>query len=361
MSSGRRRSRGRRCSARSASTRCSLPARPRGAARGRGPPRPRARRTPPRRSTLLVLPRHTVSGEWTLDLGGGRQVLLANVGPGHTGARPGGARPAAAPEVVFCGDLVEESGEPQAGPDAVPSRWPAALDRLLDAGRRGRAVRARSRSGGGRGVRTGATGRTGGPLRRVAVTRSAAAPPIVIRMRQYTPDLTPPWKKPKPAPEVPAEPDLVVEEAGYGLLRRGDPLRGGHGDPGGPLRQAPGVPAGAARLPAGGPGGDPGPPARPAPARARPHGLRFGRRPRRPRARGPRRAASTSRAGTTPSWSSGSGATTCASRAWSWSTWRASTTSRRSSRSSPRARTPGSASWWTTWSRAARSPVSRRR
>ncbi|EPJ41731.1 hypothetical protein STAFG_1227 [Streptomyces afghaniensis 772] len=29
------------------------------------------------------------------------------------------------PEVVFCGDLVEESGEPQAGPDAVPSHWPA--------------------------------------------------------------------------------------------------------------------------------------------------------------------------------------------------------------------------------------------
>ena len=31
-------------------------------------------------------------------------------------------------------DLVEESGEPQAGPDAVPSHWPAALDRLLDLG-----------------------------------------------------------------------------------------------------------------------------------------------------------------------------------------------------------------------------------
>jgi glyoxylase-like metal-dependent hydrolase (beta-lactamase superfamily II) len=81
----------------------------------------------------LVLPRHQVSGEWTLDLGGGRQVLLANVGPAHTAHDlvvlvPG------APEVVFCGDLVEESGEPQAGPDAVPSHWPAALDRLLDLG-----------------------------------------------------------------------------------------------------------------------------------------------------------------------------------------------------------------------------------
>lgn len=81
---------------------------------------------------VLVAPRHVVSGEWTLDLGG-RQVLLANVGPGHTGHDlvllvPG------EPEVVFCGDLVEESGEPQAGPDAIPSRWPDALDRLLRLG-----------------------------------------------------------------------------------------------------------------------------------------------------------------------------------------------------------------------------------
>ncbi|WP_406000949.1 MBL fold metallo-hydrolase [Streptomyces sp. NBC_00829] len=81
---------------------------------------------------VLVAPHHPVCGEWTLDLGG-RQVLLANVGPGHSGHDlavlvPGG------PEVVFCGDLVEESGEPQAGPDAIPSRWPAALDRLLSLG-----------------------------------------------------------------------------------------------------------------------------------------------------------------------------------------------------------------------------------
>ncbi|MFD3531578.1 MBL fold metallo-hydrolase [Streptomyces sp. NPDC058664] len=81
---------------------------------------------------VLVAPRHVVSGEWTLDLGG-RQVLLANVGPGHTRHDlvllvPGER------EVVFCGDLVEESGEPQAGPDAIPSRWPDALDRLLRLG-----------------------------------------------------------------------------------------------------------------------------------------------------------------------------------------------------------------------------------
>lgn len=81
----------------------------------------------------LVHPRHLVSGEWALSLGGDRQVLLAHVGPAHTAHDlvvlvPG------SPAVVFCGDLVEESGEPQAGPDAVPSHWPAALDRLLDLG-----------------------------------------------------------------------------------------------------------------------------------------------------------------------------------------------------------------------------------
>ncbi|MGW5212414.1 MBL fold metallo-hydrolase [Streptomyces sp. NPDC004051] len=81
----------------------------------------------------LVRPRHLVSGEWTLDLGGGRQALLANVGPGHT-AHDLAVLVPGDPEVVFCGDLVEESGDPQAGPDAVPSRWPAALDRLLALG-----------------------------------------------------------------------------------------------------------------------------------------------------------------------------------------------------------------------------------
>ncbi|MCC3772630.1 MBL fold metallo-hydrolase, partial [Streptomyces sp. UNOC14_S4] len=35
-------------------------------------------------AAALVRPRHAVSGELALDLGGGRRVLLANVGPGHT-------------------------------------------------------------------------------------------------------------------------------------------------------------------------------------------------------------------------------------------------------------------------------------
>ncbi len=81
---------------------------------------------------LLVPPRHLVSGEWTLELGG-VQALLANVGPGHTRYDLAVFVPGER-ETVFCGDLVEESGEPQAGPDAVPAQWPAALDRLLALG-----------------------------------------------------------------------------------------------------------------------------------------------------------------------------------------------------------------------------------
>ncbi|MFF3352863.1 MBL fold metallo-hydrolase [Streptomyces sp. NPDC002917] len=82
---------------------------------------------------VLVAPHHQVCDEWTLDLGGSRQVLLANVGPGHSGHDLAVLVPGS-PAVVLCGDLVEESGEPQAGPDAIPSRWPAALDRLLALG-----------------------------------------------------------------------------------------------------------------------------------------------------------------------------------------------------------------------------------
>ncbi|MET3983741.1 DUF3097 domain-containing protein [Streptomyces sp. PvR034] len=36
-------------------------------------------------------------------------------------------------------------------------------------------------------------------------------------MREYSPDLTPAWKRPRPVPEVPADLDVVVEEAGTGF------------------------------------------------------------------------------------------------------------------------------------------------
>ncbi|MGW0968421.1 MBL fold metallo-hydrolase [Streptomyces sp. NPDC002516] len=81
----------------------------------------------------LVRPRRFVRDTWDLDLGGGVGVRLVRTGEGHT-AHDLVALVPGDPAVVFCGDLVEESGEPQAGPDAVPSRWPAALDRLLALG-----------------------------------------------------------------------------------------------------------------------------------------------------------------------------------------------------------------------------------
>ena len=82
---------------------------------------------------VLRAPRHLVSDDLPLSLGDDRQVLLANAGPGHT-AHDLAVLVPGSPPVVFCGDLVEESGDPQAGPDAVPPRWPAALDRLLTLG-----------------------------------------------------------------------------------------------------------------------------------------------------------------------------------------------------------------------------------
>ncbi|MEU2131007.1 MBL fold metallo-hydrolase [Streptomyces sp. NPDC018352] len=81
----------------------------------------------------LVAPQHEVCGERTLDLGGGREVLLADVGPAHSGHDLVAVVPGS-PAIVLCGDLVEESGEPQAGRDAFPARWPASLDRLLALG-----------------------------------------------------------------------------------------------------------------------------------------------------------------------------------------------------------------------------------
>ncbi|WKE71757.1 DUF3097 domain-containing protein [Streptomyces sp. WP-1] len=47
--------------------------------------------------------------------------------------------------------------------------------------------------------------------------RPSSEGPSGPRSRQYSADLTPPWKKPQPVPEVPADPGLVVEEPGTGF------------------------------------------------------------------------------------------------------------------------------------------------
>ncbi|WP_200259736.1 MBL fold metallo-hydrolase [Streptomyces sp. HSG2] len=74
-----------------------------------------------------------VAGERALDLGGGRRALLVRLGPAHA-AHDMAVLVPGEPVVVFCGDLVEESGPPQEGPDTDRGRWPAALDRLLALG-----------------------------------------------------------------------------------------------------------------------------------------------------------------------------------------------------------------------------------
>jgi glyoxylase-like metal-dependent hydrolase (beta-lactamase superfamily II) len=82
----------------------------------------------------LVGPDVPVPDELTLDLGGPVARVIAP-GPAHTACDLAVVvRTAGGGTVVFCGDLVEESGPPQAGPDAVPEGWPAALDRLLAEG-----------------------------------------------------------------------------------------------------------------------------------------------------------------------------------------------------------------------------------
>ncbi|WP_419994833.1 MBL fold metallo-hydrolase [Streptomyces boninensis] len=80
---------------------------------------------------VVVAPQHLVAGEWSLDLGGGVEVLLANVGPAHS-SHDMVVMVQTSPPIVFCGDLVEESGVPQAGSDAHPARWSEVLDQVLE-------------------------------------------------------------------------------------------------------------------------------------------------------------------------------------------------------------------------------------
>ena len=71
-----------------------------------------------------------------IDLGD-RCISIHHPGPGHTDSdlivvlR---ATRAADRTVVFCGDLVEESGDPVVDADSDVAAWPTTLDRLLEAG-----------------------------------------------------------------------------------------------------------------------------------------------------------------------------------------------------------------------------------
>ncbi|MER5627222.1 MBL fold metallo-hydrolase [Streptosporangium sp. NPDC002544] len=78
--------------------------------------------------TGIALPDHLVTGRAELAVGG-RPVVLAHLGRGHSGNDLVVHVPDAG--VVFAGDLVE-NGAPPAYEDAYPLEWPATLAGLLD-------------------------------------------------------------------------------------------------------------------------------------------------------------------------------------------------------------------------------------
>lgn len=79
----------------------------------------------------LTPPDHLVTDSAVLDLGD-RGVELSHLGRGHTGndlvvSVPDG-------DVVFAGDLIEESGPPAYGDDCFPLQWPTTADALVGTG-----------------------------------------------------------------------------------------------------------------------------------------------------------------------------------------------------------------------------------
>jgi glyoxylase-like metal-dependent hydrolase (beta-lactamase superfamily II) len=80
----------------------------------------------------LRVPEHQVTSA-VIDLGD-RTVTISHPGRGHTdhdliAVVTGSDRP-----VVFCGDLVEESGDPSVDADSDPVAWPVTLERVIQAG-----------------------------------------------------------------------------------------------------------------------------------------------------------------------------------------------------------------------------------
>ena len=65
---------------------------------------------------------------------GDREVVVSHPGRGHTDHDLIAVVTGAERTVVFCGDLVEESGDPCIGADSDPAAWPATMDRLLEVG-----------------------------------------------------------------------------------------------------------------------------------------------------------------------------------------------------------------------------------
>lgn len=80
----------------------------------------------------LRRPDHTVHRA-DVDLGG-TAVAIRHPGPGHTRHDLIVVTGDRHQSVVFCGDLVEESGDPVAGDDTDGAAWPETLARVLEAG-----------------------------------------------------------------------------------------------------------------------------------------------------------------------------------------------------------------------------------
>jgi glyoxylase-like metal-dependent hydrolase (beta-lactamase superfamily II) len=80
----------------------------------------------------LRVPEHRIR-DAELDLGG-RSVAVGHPGRGHTDHDLIVVAPGSHTTVVFCGDLVEESGDPVIDHVSDAAAWPATLDRVLDAG-----------------------------------------------------------------------------------------------------------------------------------------------------------------------------------------------------------------------------------
>jgi glyoxylase-like metal-dependent hydrolase (beta-lactamase superfamily II) len=80
----------------------------------------------------LRTPQHPVSAA-VVDLGA-RVVSVSSPGRGHTDHDLIAVVAGADRQVVFCGDLVEESGDPSIDSESDLAAWPATIDTLVDAG-----------------------------------------------------------------------------------------------------------------------------------------------------------------------------------------------------------------------------------
>lgn len=80
------------------------------------------------RSSRVVVPDRTFSSAKVVDLGD-RIVEVAHLGRGHTGGDAVVRVPDT--DVLYAGDLVEESGVPGFGADCFPLEWPETLDLMI--------------------------------------------------------------------------------------------------------------------------------------------------------------------------------------------------------------------------------------